>query len=250
MESLKLHITENVINGRSLSEYESTLNFRREHLRDKKVLVFGCGGSHIGKELAEGEISVEVVNMDILPNPHTLHDHTFSINRLLWRRRLMEQKIFEYEVGQIVFPVVEEIDNQLTGIEGRVFVQYNKNPLSFKDEYFDYVFLSWVFHQIPYDEQMSVLKELMRVSKRIHIAPVGYEEAIAIEDALIGAPFTIAAVEDFDIDDSIQFSRTKSLHAVPMLDVDYSQRPFSVNSYNSARVILKRITLDSNKNAL
>ncbi len=273
---LEKHARENVINGRSLSELEHLLLFDREILKDRKLFVFGSGGGNLGKVLP----STEVVNMDILPNPIVIHDERvfpgergyvksalprdnfiydsdrdFPSNWELinFRKNIMNRKIHENVSGQGVFPGIDDEESKRYGIDGRKFIQGDGTKIEYPDNYFDFTFVSWVLHQIPFENQEQVLKELMRVSKSIIMSPVWdnrlrYIKEIAQEMdyeicGQIEAPYfrdtkgepLIKTVDDFE--------RVKAFpkfepRTFPMIDDD--KNPVSINIEGGATVILKK----------
>jgi hypothetical protein len=166
MADLEKHINRNVINGRDLRNFERTLGFKRGDLEGHKVLNFGSGGSNIGKELKASGVNCEIVDVDILPNPHSVHDENFTPKEYVSRRATLVRKIREDAEGQLLLKPIEEYENKLLGIDGRNFIQLDgSGKLPFKDGFFDDVFVSWVFHQIPeFEREFAASVKLDKVS--------------------------------------------------------------------------------------
>lgn len=172
--NLQDHIRENVVNGRSIDQYEHYLSFDREILKGKKVLNFGCGGSNIGSSQSIKRLGTEWIDMDILPNPISVHENRFDnaehkflkgvarqrvINTLetdeAWkisstsikyidnpssyeiesaRRKVMQDRIKRTEDDQLSFNSFDEDEDKIFGIDGRNFIQFNGEEIQIKEE--------------------------------------------------------------------------------------------------------------------
>lgn len=251
-EKLEKHIKKNVISGRDLFGLEYTLGFDRNKLEGHKILNFGCGGSNLGKELDFEGIKCEVVDVDILPNPHTVHDEDFDRDELNLRKKAMERKVREHSEGQYLIKPVEDYENELLGIENRNFIQIDPGEkLPFDDNQFDDVFVSWVFHQIPDQKKEMYLKEFMRVGKKIYVSPIGESELNLINLNLQKSNFKIVSLLHFGTRDGRILSDkikekyrergwTDDGYIVHELEVDTQAIPNSVGASGCASIILER----------
>ncbi len=149
-----------VVTSRSLESYTSNLNIDKKVLFGSTVLNVGSGGSNIGKEFP-GDTGKKVVNVDLL------HDPYFSILPLSHLPRSLFAKLVERADPNNV-----HLKRQMAGTEGRTMVQADAFKLPFKDDQFDYVLANWFTQQIPVEKRNDVIRELVRVGKHIHIAPV------------------------------------------------------------------------------
>lgn len=300
--NLEKHIKKNVINGRSLGQYEHYLSFDKEILRGKKVLNFGCGGSNIGNLSDIKDLGIEWVDVDILPDPISVHEegYDYSEDKFLkgvnnqrvrnslegltdeWisdsdeinteqpakhrieraRKKVMEDRLKRSQDAQLSFPVLNEYENSIFGIENRNFMQFNGKQIQIKnaegqtivcpDNYFDYGFLSWVIHQISEKDFPIVFKELMRTCKNLIISPIWGKNIFDIEHMIDGTNYEIKSVNNLPYNDDyksrpilknekdIENLRNADFHPTTYPDIDYGERPQKVNAHGAGVIFLHK----------
>lgn len=240
-----------IISGGSLSEYETYLHFDRELLRGKKILNFGSGGSNLGKDLRKDGIEASLIDLDLRFDP-----------------------ISQSSIGVVAEPFIEIVDlliepesdfhkslvnlkRTLGDIKGRTILQGDGRFLPFADKTFDIVLSLKTTYQIPNEARKSVYKELMRVGKVLHCAPVlksdfhilsGFAEENDYEVIYSGPPLAEEEVDEHfsDLNDyehfKKRFSKEERISEPPDDDIKVSKL-FGVvlgATFNGAVMILKR----------
>ena len=170
------------ITSRFLTQYEGLLQFSAELLKNQNVLNFGCGGSHLGKELKKRKIPCNVVDVDL----HVVREGKLSSVWLRLVESFIGEKLFERE------SIVDEQDNRKPAVvNGRNLVLADGRTLPFRDRTFDTVLALSSTYQVPEDAKELVFRELMRVSNIIHCAPIFGNDFRILE--------SLAKKENFDI---------------------------------------------------
>lgn len=163
----KKNLEGTIVTGRGLQQYENCLGFSAELLRDKKVLNFGSGHSHLEKQLRDRGIQSSVVNLDIIDEPKSFHNPLrfyASIPISLYRK-------FQENRGAETTKI-REFERKLAGIDDRKYVKYDGRNIPFPDQSFDHVLALYSTYQIPSGHKAQVYRELLRVGKHIHMGPI------------------------------------------------------------------------------
>lgn len=170
------------IRSRSLWEYENLLQFNARLLKNQNILNFGCGGSHLGKELRKMKIPCNVVDVDL----HVVREGKVSSVWLRLVESFIGAKLFKRE------SIVDNQDNRKLAVaDGRNLILADGRQLPFKDRAFDTVLALSATYQVPEDSKKLVFRELMRVSNIIHCAPIFGNDFRILE--------FLAKEENFDI---------------------------------------------------
>jgi hypothetical protein len=146
-----------ITTARGLDSYCYDLGIAKELLATGKVLNVGCGASNIDKEMPE--VNQGVVNIDIQ------HDPYFSIMHKPIRS-------IAAKLATVFAPKNYILKRKLGGIEGRTLAQADMLNLPFAENQFDFVIAYWSTYQLPIEKRVEAYKEIIRVGKRIHIAPI------------------------------------------------------------------------------
>jgi hypothetical protein len=147
------------------------------------VLNVGAGASDIDKEFPVNEHgNKNVVNIDIRYDPY------FAI---------MTNPIgsIAAKIAKKIVPAHVSLIRKLAGIEGRTMVQADAKQLPFADDHFDVVLALASVHQIPVEKRGEAFKEIIRVRKRIHIAPIFEKDLRMIGKLEKELSFTIVSCE-------------------------------------------------------
>lgn len=186
-----------IVTGRDLKTYERLLGLDRELLRDKTVLNFGPGLSHLQEQLGERGVASTVVNLDIIKEPlvstHDVVRYGATLSLDLYRRLLDKFGADTAKVGQL--------QRRFKGVKDKTFVQYDGRKIPFADGSFDHVLALWSTYQIPHGEREGVFRELMRVGKHIHIGPIGKVDFTMLMQLAQTQGFDVVACESMYIRD-------------------------------------------------
>lgn len=153
-----------LVESRNLGEYVFNLRFEPEVLTGQKVLNFGSGGSHIGKELKRKRVNADIVELDLKFDPGNIWTMW-----LVAPIRLLESHI---DSGSDLHEKLVNIRKQLALIKGRDFVQGDGRALPFPDRTFDTVLAHYSTYQIPNKAKRAVYRELLRVGDILHCGPI------------------------------------------------------------------------------
>lgn len=180
-----------IITRRSLSKYERALQFKRELLRDKTILNFGCGGTNLHLQLKKEKINANVIDLDIQFNPIGSYSVIFIVKTIDYLKSKINKTSKFYTS-------LTDFKKYVEHIEERKIIQGDGRNLPFADKTFDISLALWSTYQIPDEAKKQVFKELMRTSNIIHIGPIfkkDYTQLIDLSEEMkfnivICTPFT------------------------------------------------------------
>lgn len=166
-----------ITTARDLGTYCYDLGITKELLATGRVLNVGCGASNIDKDLPRSNEG-GVVNIDIQHDPYfsIMHNPLGSIAAKL---------------ATIFIPSRIDFKRKLAGVEGRTIAQADAQKLPFSDDQFDFVLAFWSTYQLPFERRVQAFREMIRVGKHIHIAPIFESDLEALYNLQHELNFTV-----------------------------------------------------------
>jgi len=129
-----------IVSGHSLEAYADWLRLEPHVLEGQTILNFGCGNSHIGKELEKKKISCNVIDVDL---ELTGTGKSVLISSLL-------RSIDHYtDPNSKVHQRLSHLRRVFAGANGRQFIQTNGRTLPFKDKRFNTTLALFSTYQVP-----------------------------------------------------------------------------------------------------
>jgi len=155
-------------NSRSLRMYETDLGFDARILGGQIVLNFGSGNAYLERELNKRKISATVIEMDLL-KPDDIPPVYTAL------QSIKETHLFYSSASWLL---------KHFGVHGRKFIKGDGRHIPFGNGQFTTCLAEWSTYQVPNKDKVVVYKELLRISDRLHIAPIWGKDFDALQQAI------------------------------------------------------------------